>query len=306
VSWGKSAALSWVRPASAACRGLPLFCLVAVLGTAFSWPCERARAEDVLQKLRDDVRAASSGAGDAGNQGSHRPSAYDPANPECDGGQSFFEATAGLILGGLSSPFWVPPAALGDDYTAFASFPRFPYDGVPGYLGTSCVPPRPRAWAGRLSVEYLETFDDLDVIGGRLLVSTASRFGLDTQMDYFRETLRNGRHDQLWTGDCNLVFRFAQCDFAEFRAGLGFNWLSDPVRDDFGFNFTYGADVFPRRPWVISADLDWGTLGRAELFRFRTTIGVTVQRFEFYTGYEYTDIDRMHLNSLIGGVRVWF
>ena len=58
--------------------------------------------------------------------------------------------------------------------------------------------------------------------------------------------------------------------------------------------------------WGISADLDWGTLGRAELFRFRTTIGVTVQRVEFYTGYEYTDIDRMHLNSLIGGVRIWF
>jgi hypothetical protein len=33
---------------------------------------------------------------------------------------------------------------------------------------------------------------------------------------------------------------------------------------------------------------------------------VTVQRFEFYTGYEYTDVDRMHLNSLIGGVRIWF
>ena len=45
-----------------------------------------------------------------------------------------------------------------------------------------------------------------------------------------------------------------------------------------------GAGWFPVRPLVFSSTLDWGTLGSAALFHFRTTAGVIVHRFEFYTG----------------------
>ena len=70
--------------------------------------------------------------------------------------------------------------------------------------------------------------------------------------------------------------------------------------------FTYGADLFVRRPWVVSATIDWGTLGEAELFRFRTTGGVVVHGVEVYTGYEYLDIDSTQMNGVMGGVRIWF
>ncbi len=90
------------------------------------------------------------------------------------------------------------------------------------------------------------------------------------------------------------------------RAGLGANWLNDSTRTDLGFNFTYGGDFFPRKPWVLSAAIDWGTLGHAGLFRFRTTAGVILNRFEGYVGYEYLDIGSTQDNFLIGGVRVWF
>ena len=92
----------------------------------------------------------------------------------------------------------------------------------------------------------------------------------------------------------------------QWRTGFGFNWLDDPVDTDFGFNFTYGADWYPARPWVLSATLDWGTLGHAELFRFHTTAGVLVNRVETYIGYKYLDIDRTQTNSLLAGVRIWF
>ncbi len=92
----------------------------------------------------------------------------------------------------------------------------------------------------------------------------------------------------------------------QWRAGLGFNWLDDEQATDFGFNFTYGVDVFPVRPLVLSAELDWGTLGSADLFHFRTTAGMIVWHVEVYTGYEYRDIDRTQTSALIGGVRVWF
>jgi hypothetical protein len=52
--------------------------------------------------------------------------------------------------------------------------------------------------------------------------------------------------------------------------------------------------------------LDAGTLGRAALFRFQTTAGVMLKRYELYTGYEYCDVERTHWNGLIAGVRVWF
>jgi hypothetical protein len=52
--------------------------------------------------------------------------------------------------------------------------------------------------------------------------------------------------------------------------------------------------------------IDWGTLGSAELFRFRTTAGVIVHGVEVFTGYEYLDIDRTQVGTLLGGVRIWF
>jgi hypothetical protein len=82
--------------------------------------------------------------------------------------------------------------------------------------------------------------------------------------------------------------------------------LSDVQNTDLGFNFTYAADLYSCKPWVLSAQIDAGTLGYARLFQFRTTAGVVFQGVESYAGYEYTDIGRTHWNSLIVGLRFWF
>lgn len=163
-----------------------------------------------------------------------------------------------------------------------------------------------RHWSCRLRAEYTSDFNDLSRIGGHLLLSSTSRFGVDTGFDYLQEELPGGGHDYLTLGDFNLVYRFAQSEHLQFRAGVGFNWLSDEIDTDFGFNFTYGADFFPIRPWVVSATLDLGTLGNAGLFHFRTTAGVIIHGCEVYTGYEYHAIGSTRINGLVGGVRVWF
>ena len=54
--------------------------------------------------------------------------------------------------------------------------------------------------------------------------------------------------------------------------------MNDPTRTDLGFNFTYRVDIFPAKPWVFSAVLDAGTLGKAGLFRFRTTAEWSIGR----------------------------
>ncbi len=166
--------------------------------------------------------------------------------------------------------------------------------------------PVQRTWSGRFSAEFAEEFGNLDVVSGRLMLGSTSRWGFDSQMDWLQERLPGGGHDRLWLGDCNVTFRFAQSPRTQWRAGLGFNWLDDPVQTDFGFNFTYGVDFFPVKPWILSSTLDWGTIGRAEQFRFQATAGIIVNRIEIYTGYEYLDIDRTQINSLLGGVRIWF
>ncbi len=231
----------------------------------------------------------------------------------------------------VGSPFWGPAAILDDSYDTDAHFADFPYarqrEGNLVFSHAICdcgalldesggpVEHAPycawhfgssKTFSGRFTAEWAEQPRDVSRIGGRLQLNTSSRFGLDTQMDWFREPSAGPLDDELWLGDCNLIFRFAQSERAQFYTGAGFNWLDDPVDTNFGFNFTYGADFFPARPWVISSSIDWGTLGRAEQFRFRTTAGLMVNRFEVFAGYEYLDIDRTQTNMYVGGVGIWF
>ena len=293
-------------------------------------------ADGLLQSIRDDVRGSSDGGSSSSSDGSddssndehrrrrhyHGGGAYD----DDDGFRAFFVFEGGkLVFYGLTSPLWLPYKALDDDLCTYDYFPRYPYHHVPGYMMSdpcevwdedpACAadpmraskwPSSPRTWSGRFRMEYADEFDDLRRVSGHLLVSTRSRFGLDTETGYFEERLPGGGQDELWLGDCNFVYRFAQGQHAQFRTGLGFNWLDDPVDTNFGVNFTYGADLFPCKPWVLSATIDWGTLEKAELFRFRTTGGVVLWGLEVYTGYEYLDIDSTQINGVIGGVRVWF
>ena len=163
-----------------------------------------------------------------------------------------------------------------------------------------------KRFSGRFTTEWAEQPGDLSRIGGRLQLNTTPRFGLDAQMDWLREPSTGPLEDELWLGDCNVVFRFAQSERAQFYSGVGFNWLDDPIDTDFGFNFTYGADLFPVKPWVVSSSIDWGSLGRAELFRFRTTAGLMINRVEVFAGYEYLDIDRTQVNTYVAGVGIWF
>ena len=133
----------------------------------------------------------------------------------------------------------------------------------------------------------------------------SSRFGIDAEADYRYEDLGLGT-DDLWTGDVNLVFRFAQSETVQMRSGIGVGWLSDQLGTEAGFNFTYGGDWTPADPWIFSADIDWGRLGETSVFHGRATAGVKYHRLEIYTGYDYYDLGDTAINGLIGGVRLWF
>jgi hypothetical protein len=139
-----------------------------------------------------------------------------------------------------------------------------------------------------------------------VLIDTAWRIGFDTSFDRREEELSSTAEDELWTGDMNLLIRFAQNELIQVRAGVGANWLADDTGDDWGFNFTYGGDVMPLRPFILSGEIDWGRLGEAGLFHGRGTVGVEYRHVEVYTGYDYFDVGGTQIHGWVAGTRLWF
>jgi hypothetical protein len=279
--------------------------VVAVVGSA------AFAQENALQTIREDVRqGAPSSPAPAADTTADRGSEARHSSSDSDLESNLYaEAMLGIAYVGavtVTSPLWVPHYWLQDDLSQNGYFLHFPYDGGDGYIWTGDWVEGTRPVAVRLDIEYIDTFDRLDIVDGHLLLDTPFRFGLAASFEHLEERLRNGGRDALQIGDCNLVYRFAQGEWAEFRTGLGLNWLNDSDRTDLGFNFIYAFDLYPRKPWVLSTTIDWGTLGHAGLFRFRTTAGVVFHGIETYAGYEYTDIERTHWNGLVAGLRFWF
>lgn len=144
-----------------------------------------------------------------------------------------------------------------------------------------------KPWSVRLSVEEGNDFNSLNRVGGRLFVDTTSRFSLQSNWNYFRKSLGSGGHDDALMGDTNLVYRFAQNEYAQFRAGLGFRVWADDSDTRWGVNVMYGADFFPVKSFVISALIDGGNLGSAGVFHARATAGAVFRGWELFGGYDY-------------------
>jgi len=247
----------------------------------------------------------------------------------------------GLALSAAVSPLWVPTVILQDDFDEPGYFPRFPYDRVPGYMMvgphpveseafglTDLVPwggseteeaeassdaivlrgwePEPRSSALRWDLEYADSFEGLNRSGTRLLYSTAARTAVAAQWFYFDDRRSGAPRNSFQLGNVNFLIRFAQSQRAEFRTGVGLNWLSDNRGSAYGVNVHYAADFFIAPPWIISASGDWGKLGQDDLIRGRATLGAIWQRYEFYAGYEYLALGRQSGHYALGGLRMWW
>ena len=153
----------------------------------------------------------------------------------------------------------------------------------------------------------LQTFgvagsNELDRFGGRLVLENADRIGIDTETDYWLQIHPHGGPDHAWNGDFNIVYRFAESEHMQWRAGVGVNWLADQASPEVGVNFTYGFDWFPRRPWTLSSVIDVGTLGGSSLFHNRSTAGVMLGAMELFAGYDYFQIGTFNIHGPVAGI----
>lgn len=222
----------------------------------------------------------------------------------CDSSDDTFSTLLGPVFFAVfTSPFTVPVALLGDDYSTTAAFPDYPYaDDLPGSLLKSTeYDGATRGWTGTLQVFDIQETANIDRFGGRLVLDSASRFGIDTESNYWAEPGSAGA-SHLWTGDANLCFRFAESERVQFRAGVGVNWLADGGGAEAGFNFTYGMDWFPRKPWTVSTVFDLGTLGGGALVHNRTTVGVMLGPVEAFAGYDYFRLGSASFHGPVAGL----
>lgn len=288
------------------------FCVCLCAGT------ERA-AGQALDELRSDVRTSNPGPPDSSppKPTSSTPSDSDSTSSYDDtsDGWTLEDLAGGAVIAGagVTLPFWGPPLLAGDTYSQSANFLHFPYQYDQGYMlfgsfPTSAVPNwfEPYLVAARVRSEFGTDFDNFSWVGGQIILETTPRLGLDSDFRYVNEKLSPSTHDSLWVGDANLLFRFTQSPWIMMRTGLGANFLSDPRKTDVGFNFTYGGDFFPLRPWVISGELDIGTLGHTNLYHFRGTLGANWRHAEAYLGYDYLDVGPTQIAGLVAGLRLWF
>jgi hypothetical protein len=169
--------------------------------------------------------------------------------------------------------------------------------GDPDYL---------KPWSVQAQIENGNDFNGLNRLGTRVAVDTAWRLGVQTNWDYYQENLANGRSDSTVMGDTEMTFRFAQADWLRMYAGVGFRTMQDSRTDRWGFNATYGADIFPVWPLVISTSFDLGDLGDAFVFQARGTAGWAWRYGELFIGYELRRIGDVNLQGFLGGLRLWF
>lgn len=225
---------------------------------------------------------------------------------ECcdDDNDGFFSKLFAL---GITSPWWIPPIALADNSAESGKFLSTPYQN--NHHGLMDIEPfgefNSQQVQFRFLADYGSDFSGLTRIGGQFKVDTASRLGFETSWNQFQEDLGTTT-DELWLGDANITWRFAQNEAMQFHTGVGLNWLNDASNTDTGFNFTYGFDLFPVKPWVFRGTMDLGRLGDTSRVHFRGDVGLVWKHFEIFTGYNFERISNVNLQGVSAGIQFRF
>ncbi len=235
-------------------------------------------------------------------------------SPDCDDPEACAALGELFFNSAVETLYRMPRALLKDDGDTVRYFSPYPYAwhgpghllAVDGDLLRRVEPSQLRGLSGRVDVEGSSDFQGIDRVNGHLLLDTNVRFGFQGDWSYLTERLGAGRRDEMFLTDLNVVYRLAQNDRAEVRAGVGARLSTDRQATHGGFNLTYGIDVFPRQPWVVSTVFDVGSLGSAAVFHGRATVGVLLQRWEVFTGFDYLRIGSVDFYGPVAGVRLWF
>lgn len=281
--------------------------LIAIIAPGLFVPNIHAQS---LARVRQKVQH-SSGSSPSRNRvkssGGRRSDYGGTADSVCDDDDNPFEELLGYaFLAAASAPFVVPRVAL-DDNGETGYFADYPYDHDGGVKNVAYEPNLAGLHRSTFVIQgsFGQDFNDLSNAQGRIFGDYRSRWGIDSEFYYRHENTRGG-NDELWNGDFNLTYRFAQNENWQFRAGVGVNWLTDEFDSDAGINSTYSVEWFPGDPYVLTGLIDWGRIGDTSLFHFRTTAGITHNGWGTFTGYDVTRISDETIHAWINGIEYRF
>lgn len=281
----------------------------------------RGFSQGLLERIRrGDPHVSSSSSSNSSNSNYVDNLVTDTQNDGLDT-VSAVGALVTLSVFGVTSPFWLPTLALDDHYDQVAFFSPYPYARADtGYMNlysdNLSAPVNPelqfwdadylREWSVQLQLEDGNDFNGLNRLGGRFAFDTSSRFGFRSNWDWYLENLGNGHSDETLMFDNELTFRFAQSDWMRMYVGAGARAMEDRQTDRWGFNFVYGADIFPVWPLVLSTSVDLGDLGQAFYIDARATAGWAWRFGEVFIGYDFRRIGDVNLQGALAGFRLWF
>lgn len=259
-----------------------------------------------LGNIRKETKDSGSKRNPPKSDSSSSSSSSKRDNSSCDDTSSFLGEIFSPIIGYiLISPYYVPHHFWDEGFSTPLYFHPYPYfNANQGYFSLDETE-NTRFWAIDLSPEFKVYKDEVYGYGLNLNIRANFRIELQADYNYLEEKLDNGSTDSLALGNVNLLFRFAQNPYLLMRSGIGMNMLID-TEDDFGFNFTYSADIYPIKPLFLSARIDLGGLGDATFIRFRATVGFIWKQFELNAGFEYYDIGDVSLEGGTLGFKVYF
>ncbi len=136
------------------------------------------------------------------------------------------------------------------------------------------------------------------------MMDTSIRLGLKANWTYYYEKLSTGS-DQFHIFDVNLVFRFAQNEYAQFYVGLGGRGFMDYSGSKGGFNGSYFLNVYPVRPASIGLSIDLGNLGNAFYLQHKLKLGFVFSSLEIYFGYDFVKIGSVNFFGPSFGLQIW-
>ena len=157
------------------------------------------------------------------------------------------------------------------------------------------------SWGWRPTFYYGGNFGSLSTGGLGILAQAPAGLGIDIQAVNWREQL-SGATDSTWLGDVNLVLE-QNSGSIRTRLGLGVNWMADAWASAAGFNLTAGTDIQLTERWLLTAEIDFGSLGSSDLLHMQATAGYALKRSELFLGYSHYQIGNSDLGGMISGFR---
>lgn len=159
---------------------------------------------------------------------------------------------------------------------------------------------------GRLRGDYVTDFDETEKVGVQLLTQGGLGAGIDAEVNYWQRPVAGLGREPLWTGDLNVLYGLSPISRFKLRAGVGGSWMLEDGQAQFGYNFTYGLDIYLLWRAMFTGEIDYGKIGGDELFRYRLGLGLTFNRIDVFTGYESQEIDNEELDGWMSGIAIWY